>query len=104
MLTYTACCYLQSNLYHTARVRKMGFFEGFKKKACVCVVSAEERRRREKRRDDGVPEVSLDDLKTMQCMFRGACLSGCGPVLEWVWSRVWSACSPLFEWVFWSCV
>ena len=44
----------------------MQIFEGFKRKACVCVVSAEERRRRERRREDGIPEVSLDDLKVMQ--------------------------------------
>lgn len=43
----------------------MALFEGFKKKACVCIVSAEERRRRERRRED-MSEVPLHVLRNMQ--------------------------------------
>ena len=52
-------------MYNTTRCKKMSLFEGFKKKACVCIVSAEERRRRERRREDN-SEVPLHVLRNMQ--------------------------------------
>lgn len=56
---------LQDNVYNTTRRKKISLFEGFKKKACACIVSAEERRRRERRREDN-SEVPLHVLRNMQ--------------------------------------
>ena len=66
----------QDNVYNTTRRAKMALFEGFKKKACVCIVSAEERRRRERRRED-MSEVPLHVLRNMQGEYHMECHVTC---------------------------
>lgn len=67
---FNLCEFFQTNVYLSAQKKKIRPFEGFNRRAIVCIPTQEElKKRTEDRKKEGIelPENAVSDMKSMLC-------------------------------------